>query len=621
MIDQKKWRPIAIDELEPAAWEVVRSRANKVVIAGPGSGKTELLAQRACFLLQTGIVRSPRRILALSFKRDAAKNLKDRVSQRCDTADAARLDSLTFDGFAKSLLDRFYPALAEQWRPSSDYDIISPTDRDYSDFLNALDHPPPQIATPADLQAVPRLTFQKKAILGDPLPENGIVATNASTWAASKWWEDCLRGRTQSQLTFPMIGRLVEFVIRTNPKIRQAIRATYSDVFLDEFQDTTHVQYGLVKTIFLGSNRVLTAVGDNKQQIMRWAMALDDPFSMFEADFGAKRIHLVRNYRSSPELVRIQHKIALEVDTKSEPAESRVTGDFQQGACVVLEFSTAEDEGKYLAKLIGTAISKGELAPRDFAVLVRQRASQYVNQLKPLFQQSGVRLRDESRLQDILAERLTEVLLLFLRCGSLKRAGHYWTDCARIVVSLWGSDTENDHEGHLLHHELGKFQSILRDQMVELPASPERLREIIDAVVDFLGEDNIKLTYSEYQQGDWYRQVLDNIVNNLFQSCQAYTDWPSALDDFEGLTSVPLMTIHKSKGLEYHTVIFLALDDQAWWTFQQEPEEGRSTFFVAFSRAKQRVVFTYCMQPGGRSKVESLYEILRSAGVPTYGVQ
>ena len=121
MTDPKKWRPIAIDELEPAAWEVVRSQANRVVIAGPGSGKTELLAQRACYLLQTGIVRSPRRILALSFKRDAAKNLKDRVSQRCNTADAARLDSFTFDGFAKSLLDRFYPALAEQWQPSPNY--------------------------------------------------------------------------------------------------------------------------------------------------------------------------------------------------------------------------------------------------------------------------------------------------------------------------------------------------------------------------------------------------------------------------------------------------------------------------------------------------------------------
>ena len=617
MTDPKKWRPIAIDELEPAAWEVVRSQANRVVIAGPGSGKTELLAQRACYLLQTGIVRSPRRILALSFKRDAAKNLKDRVSQRCDTADAARLDSFTFDGFAKSLLDRFYPALAEQWQPSPNYKIVSPNNRAYSDFLDALGQPPPQIATPADLQAVPRLTFQKNAILGDPLPENGMVATNASTWAASKWWEDCLRGRTQSQLTFPMIGRLVEFVIRTNPKIRQAIRATYSNVFLDEFQDTTHVQYGLVKTIFLGSNGVLTAVGDNKQQIMRWAMALDDPFSMFEADFGAKRIQLVRNYRSSPELVRIQHEIALQLDTKSEPTESRVAGDFQQDACEVLEFSTTEDEGKHLAKLVGTAISKDELRPRDFAVLVRQRASQYANQLAPLFEQAGVRLRDESDLQDILVERLTEVLLSFLRCGSLKRAGNYWTDCDRIIANLWGSDPENDHEGRLLRRDLGSFQSVLWERMQELPTSPEQLRKIIDAVVDFLGEDNIKLAYSEYEQGDWYRQVTDNVVAYLYASCERCTDWPSALDDFEGINSVPLMTIHKSKGLEYHTVIFLALDDQAWWSFRQDPEEGRSTFFVAFSRAKQKVVFTYCKQRGGRSDVESLYEILRSAGVPT----
>ena len=112
MKDPQKWRPTGISELEEAAWEVLRSWNNKVVIAGPGAGKTELLAQRACFLLQTGILRSGSRILAISFKRDAAKNLKDRVGQRCDTEDAARFDSFTFDAFAKGLLDRFYPALA-----------------------------------------------------------------------------------------------------------------------------------------------------------------------------------------------------------------------------------------------------------------------------------------------------------------------------------------------------------------------------------------------------------------------------------------------------------------------------------------------------------------------------
>ena len=104
LTDPQEWRPTVISELEEAAWEVLRSWSNKVVIAGPGAGKTELLAQRACYLLQTGIVKADRRILAISFKRDAAKNLKDRVGQRCDTKDAARFDSLTFDAFAKGLL-------------------------------------------------------------------------------------------------------------------------------------------------------------------------------------------------------------------------------------------------------------------------------------------------------------------------------------------------------------------------------------------------------------------------------------------------------------------------------------------------------------------------------------
>ena len=81
------------------------------------------------------------------------------------------------------------------------------------------------------------------------------------------------------------------------------------------------------------------------------------------------------------------------------------------------------------------------------------------------------------------------------------------------------------------------------------------------------------------------------------------------------------MTIHKSKGLEYHTIVFLALDDKAWWSFQREPQDSRSTFFVAFSRAKQRVVFTYCRQRGGKSGIASLYGLLQSAGVPTYVVK
>jgi superfamily I DNA/RNA helicase len=81
-ITAETWIPVGIDSLEPIANLVVRSERNTLVVAGPGAGKTELLAQRACFLLETGKCAHPRRILTISFKRDAAKNLRTGVEKR-----------------------------------------------------------------------------------------------------------------------------------------------------------------------------------------------------------------------------------------------------------------------------------------------------------------------------------------------------------------------------------------------------------------------------------------------------------------------------------------------------------------------------------------------------------
>ncbi len=100
------WTPHGIDNLEPAAWEALRYNGNACVLAGPGAGKTEFLAQRASFLLETEVCPVPRRILSISFKRDSAANLERRVASRTpDHAD--RFVSMTFDAFTKSILDRF----------------------------------------------------------------------------------------------------------------------------------------------------------------------------------------------------------------------------------------------------------------------------------------------------------------------------------------------------------------------------------------------------------------------------------------------------------------------------------------------------------------------------------
>lgn len=104
---------------------------------------------------------------------------------------------------------------------------------------------------------------------------------------------------------------------------------------------------------------------------------------------------------------------------------------------------------------------------------------------------------------------------------------------------------------------------------------------------------------------------------HLHGSSASAADWTQALDAYEGLHAIPLMTIHKSKGLEYHTVIFVGLDDGAWWSFAGDQVEATAGFFVAFTRAKQRVVFTYCARRGARTKIATLYGLLSKAGVQT----
>ena len=149
------WKPVGVDALEANALKVVRSADNRSVIAGPGAGKTELLAQRAAYLLQTGTAPAPQRILAISFKRDAATNLSRRVRQRCHRNHAGRFDSMTFDAFAKGLIDRFGQALPERWRPCPDYEITFPNDRDYRNFLyQSVGTPPASVGSYADLQAI-----------------------------------------------------------------------------------------------------------------------------------------------------------------------------------------------------------------------------------------------------------------------------------------------------------------------------------------------------------------------------------------------------------------------------------------------------------------------------------
>ncbi len=124
MIRPDQWSPADDLKLEPNAKTAATTTATNVVVtAGPGAGKTELLAQRADFLLRTGQCPYPRRILAVSFKVDAARNLRERVRKRSGAQLASRFDSFTFHAFAKRLVDNYRPALTGYNALKPDYQI------------------------------------------------------------------------------------------------------------------------------------------------------------------------------------------------------------------------------------------------------------------------------------------------------------------------------------------------------------------------------------------------------------------------------------------------------------------------------------------------------------------
>ena len=619
-IKPQDWTPADGLTLEPAAEEAVRASSNTVVVAGPGAGKTELLAQRACYLLQTGLCPVPKRILAISFKRDAARNLADRVAKRSHPELARRFDSMTFDAFAKGLLDRFGRGLPEHWRPSDDYDITYSINENKAREL--LDSISPTTGLSADdISQIAPIKFYLETFLAK-MTEDRPRPTSREELAAAILWRRFLHGRQPSTLNFQMIGRLSELLLRINPKILAALRATYSFVFLDEFQDTTGIQYDLVLRAFHGSSAVLTAVGDNKQRIMGWAHALEGIFATFQADFGASDIRPVLNYRSAPELVRIQQVIARALDEDHKDAEAADGGS--GGVCKVFFYKNHLTEAAHLAGLIEGWIAQDGLVPRSICVLTRKTPPNYTTQLTAELAARDIKARVESEMQDLLAEPITTVLLHCLKLASSRRAPESWAALIELLQEIDGDDSEESYRNS--EKKLASFRRQLGHRMNAAGHDEDAIRPLIEEVLRFIQRHAFVSLYAQYRQGKYLNEMLGLFVKHFALSRKG-RDWPAAIRDFEGIDSVPIMTMHKSKGLEYHTIIFVGLEDSALFGWRNNPHEEGCGFFVAFSRAKKRVVFTFSekrpQKVGGpahsqdKSNIKVLYDILEAAGVKT----
>lgn len=574
------WTPIDDLELEDNALDAVRQTSqNTLIVAGPGAGKTELLAQRASFLLETNICSNPQKILAISFKRDAAQNLLERVKRRCGEDLSRRFTSLTFDSFGKWLVDSFLNALPDGYRPSNDYGIITST-IELRDLLRMVDEN--YFHTHNQRNLIYSLT-QNTFPLKKEYPHYDFIL---------KTLNKLITNHPKSLLTFPIISRLAQYIIDTNPILCKYLQITYSHIFLDEFQDTTYLQYDLIKSCFLGSNAIITAVGDDKQSIMGWAGAMVNIFDIYKSDFNAKKYQLLMNFRSAPRLIELQQFLISKLMGQHIPIEFGKNWNINDGTIELLKFKNHEQEALELGKIINDWLQNEEISPRDICILVKQQVDRYGLSIIKALNQLGISARNENNYQDVLTEDIVKLILNFLLFINDRKDDNARHELVNYIKSI--RNISEDQDLIKLEMELFSYRQDIQQKFLSTEIKQkEDSRSVIKELIDYIGQDLIISNFPQYNNRGYFNDLIEKLVDFLWKGYEIYDDWNKSINAVKGVDSIPIMTVHKCKGLEYDTIIFLGLEDSAFWSFNTQQAEDTRTFLVAMSRAKKRLIFTF----------------------------
>lgn len=521
MIPVTAWRPSDKLTLEPNALLAAKEQEHCLALtAGPGAGKSEMLAQRADFLLRTGICRYPKRILAISFKVDASKNLKERVQRRCGSDFASRFDSYTFHAFAKRIIDRF-----------------------------------------------------RTLLTGDDALDAGYKIGD--------------RKVTRRQIEFSDLVPLAIQILQASPIARNAIRQTYSDVLLDEFQDCTDRQYELVKIAFQGTAIRLTAVGDTKQKIMGWAGALDGIFETFAADFAAVPLNLYRNFRSKPRLLRMQNEIIRVLDPASVMPDEQIIGD--EGEVFAWRFEDSRKEAEYLADLIAGWIKTEQVPLSEIAVLVSKQLDLYADHLMAALEARGILFRNEQQMQDITAEPAARLVVDYLSCLYGQREPKAWVRLMNLLVPFADDEIQANVRQDFQRFVTEQRKAVAIADLVDEPFSG--WWEYVLRFLKKIGIETLVALSPDYEAQVRLKEVIQDTKKRIEELLKLDPDLPKALERFSDDQAVRILTIHKSKGLEFDSVIILGVEDQTFWG---KADEERCAFFVGMSRAKRRLVMTIC---------------------------
>jgi DNA helicase-2/ATP-dependent DNA helicase PcrA len=615
-------------QLEP----VLHKEGPLMVIAGAGSGKTRVLTYRIAHLMQQGV--DAFSILALTFTNKASREMKARIAQLVGEGEAKNLWMGTFH----SVFARILRQEADKLGFPRDFTIY-----DTQDSNRLIASIIKEMGLDKDIYKFKQIrnrisSFKNslitvKAYYGDPeLQEADAMSRRPKLGEIYKEYTDrCFKA---GAMDFDDLLLKTNELLNMHPQVLAKYQDRFRYILVDEYQDTNHSQYLIVRALS-DKFQNICVVGDDAQSIYGFRGANINNILNFQKDYlDVKLYRLEQNYRSTKNIVNAANSI---ISHNKNKIEKVVWTSNDEGSKIkVQRCSNDADEGREVAAQIFELKMQEQRQNKEFVILYRTNAQSRAieDALRkrdiPYRIYGGLSFYQRKEIKDLLAylrlivnhkdeESLKRVinypargigqatldkliigaknnglslfetlqkamdLNLSLNSGTLKKLEEF----VNFILSLQIENQQSNafEIAELVTQKSGLVMELKKDGTPEGVSKVENIEELLNGIRDFV-EGQIELADASGSLSEFLEDVA------------LATDFDNQKD--EDIDCVYLMTIHLSKGLEFPVVFIVGLEEDLFpsalsLNTRSELEEERRLFYVALTRAEQRAILTYTL--------------------------
>ncbi len=607
---------------------VLQKDGPMIIIAGAGSGKTRVLTYRIAHLMKNDV--DPFNILSLTFTNKAAREMKSRIASVVGQSEAKNLWMGTFH----SVFARILRSESEKIGFPSNFTIY-----DTQDSVRLL------TAIIKELQ-LEKDKYKAKQVLGRISQyKNSLITVRAYYNSPELLEADKLSGRPQmGKIYKEYVDRCFkagamdfdDLLLRTNELLTRfpVVLAKYQDRFryimVDEYQDTNHSQYLIVRAL-ADRYQNICVVGDDSQSIYSFRGANIQNILNFQKDYDDVKIFkLEQNYRSSKVIVEAANSVIEKNKTKLD--KEIWTANAEGERVIVMRTYSEGDEGRFVADSIFENKMQNQLTNDVFTVLYRTNAQSRA--IEDALRKKDIKYRIYGGLSFYQRKEIKDTLA-YLRLlvnpndeEALKRvinypargigqttidkltvaANHYKKSIFDILLNLELVDLKINSGTKI---KLENFANMIRSFQIEMES--KNAFEITDAVLKktrLIKDIELEGTPEAISRVENVQELLNGIkdfievqkekeeeasLSYFLEDVALATDFDNEKDD---IPRVSLMTIHLSKGLEFPYVFIVGLEENLFpsamsMNTRSEIEEERRLFYVAITRAEKQVFLSY----------------------------